>query len=112
MVVLKKIGASTLMETLVATVLIVIVFMISSMILNNLFSNTIKNNTREIEAYLNELEYLYRHERLIVPYQDDLKDWQISVEINKENNFSNIVFEALNSNTNINIAKTIRANQE
>ena len=62
MVILKKIKASTLMETLVASVLIVVVFMISSMILNNLFSNTIKSNTRAIEAHINELQYLYINE--------------------------------------------------
>ena len=39
MVVLKKIKASTLMETLVATVLIIVVFMAASMILNNMFLN-------------------------------------------------------------------------
>ncbi len=53
MVVLKKIKAFTLMETLVATVLIVIVFMISSMLLNNLFYNSIKDNTIAIDAHLN-----------------------------------------------------------
>lgn len=110
MVVLKKVKASTLMETLVATVLIVLVFMISSMILNNLFSNSIKNNTREIDAYLNELEYLYRSEKLNIPYQDDFKDWQISVEAIKEENFNEIVFEALNINTNKSIIKTIHEN--
>lgn len=110
MVVLKKIKASTLMETLVATVLIIVVFMISSMILNNVFSNSIKNNTNEIDSYLNELQYLYCHEKLIVPYQDDFKDWQISVERNKNNNSSNVVFEALNRNTNKSITKIIHEN--
>lgn len=110
MVVLKKIKASTLMETLVATVLIVVVFMISSMILNNLFSNTIKNNTRTIDAYLNELQYLYKHEKIIVPYQDDYKNWQITVALYKENNSSAIVFEALNTNTHKIVIKTIREN--
>lgn len=112
MVVLEKIKASTLMETLVATVLIVVIFMISSMILNNLFSNSIKNNTRSIDAYLNELEYLYRHDKLTIPYQDDYKDWQISVVLHIENETSNAVFEASNSNTHKNLTKTIRANQE
>jgi hypothetical protein len=66
MVILKKIKASTLMETLVATVLIIIVFIIASMILNNLFFNTIKNNTTQIDAHLNELQYLYINEKLFM----------------------------------------------
>ncbi|MFI1772547.1 hypothetical protein [Thalassobellus citreus] len=111
MAILKKVKASTLMETLVATVLIMVVFMISSMILNNLFSNTIKNNTRTIDAYLNELEYLYRHKKLVVPYQDYYKDWQISVEISATKDSKTILFEALNRHTNKNIKKTIRADK-
>lgn len=112
MVVLKKIKASTLMETLVATVLIVVVFMMSSMILNNLFSNTIKNNTRTIDAYLNELQYLYKYEKLEVPYQEAFNKWQISIWLYKENGSNTVVFEASNNNTNKTITKTIRANQE
>ena len=110
MVILKKIKASTLMETLVATVLIMVVFMISSMVLNNVFSNSIKNDTNEIDSYLNELQYLYTNNKLIVPYQDDFKDWQISVKRNKNNNSSNVVFEALNRNTNKSITKIIHEN--
>lgn len=111
MVILKKVKASTLMETLVATVLIVVVFMISSMILNNLFSNSIKNNTRNIDAYLNELEYLYKNEKLIVPYQDEFEDWQISVVTIKENNSNKILFDAINSNSNKSITKKIHENR-
>lgn len=110
MVILKKIKASTLMETLVATVLIMVVFMITSMILNNLFSNTIKNNTRGIDAYLNELQYLYKHDKLIVPFQDDYNNWQISAALYKENNSNTIMFEALNTITQKTVTKTIREN--
>lgn len=109
MAVLKKIKASTLMETLVATVLIVLVFMISSMIINNLFSNSIKNNTRDIDAYLNELEYLYENEKIKIPYQDEFKDWLIVIEKDRDNQ-SNILMEALNSITNKSITKTMYEN--
>jgi len=105
MVVLKKIKASTLMETLVATVLIVIIFMISSMILNNLFSNSIKNNTRDIEAQILELQYLYENDKLRIPYNDDFKEWQIVVDSYIENNMTIIEFEATNSNTSKTILK-------
>lgn len=107
MVILKKIKASTLMETLVATVLIVVVFMISSMILNNIFSNSIKNNTREVDAYLNELEYLYKSDKLKLPYYDDLDDWKISIISLNENNYKSVEFEALHTITNKTKTKVI-----
>ena len=100
MVILKKIKASTLMETLVATVLIVVVFMISSMILNNIFSNSIKSNTREIDTYLNELEYLYKNEKLKLPYYDDFGDWKISIVTINTNSYKSVEFEAQNTITN------------
>lgn len=106
MVILKKIKASTLMETLVATVLIVAVFMIASMILNNLFSNTIKNNTRAVDAQINELQYLYINKKLNIPYYDDFQSWEISVEKND----NNIIFDAINTKTNRTISKTYIAN--
>ncbi len=100
MVVLKKINAATLMETLVASVLIVIVFMISSMILNNMFFNSIKNNTRAIKAHLNELEYLYINKKINTPYLDDFKNWEVSIKSFKEDNQIKILFEATNTKTN------------
>ncbi|GAA3614532.1 hypothetical protein Q4Q39_02680 [Flavivirga amylovorans] len=111
MVILKKIRASTLMETLVATVLIVVVFMISSMILNNLFSNTIKNNTRTIDTHLNELEYLYINEQLEIPYQDDFNNWEVSITEYKENQSNKIEFEAINRTINKTVTKTIGEKQ-
>lgn len=107
MVVLKKIKASTLMETLVATVLIVIIFMISSMILNNLFSNSIKNNTNDINAELSELQYLYENDKLIIPYNADFKNWKIAVDSYKENMSTIVEFEATNTKTSKNLTKQI-----
>lgn len=106
MVILKKIKASTLMETLVATVLIIVVFMIASMILNNLFSNSIKSNTRAIENHLNELEYLFINEKLELPYYDDFKSWEVTIESHKSKNHSSIIIEAINTETNQIIQKT------
>lgn len=111
MAVLKKIKASTLMETLVATVLIVVIFMISSMLLNNLFYNSIKNNTRAIDAHLNELQYLYQNEKLILSYQDDFNAWSISIVSLKENGKNTIVFDALNRNTTKTIERKILENK-
>ena len=110
MVVLKKIKASTLMETLVASVLIVVIFMIASMILNNLFSNTIKSNTRVIEAHINELQYLYKNEKLTLPYYDDLDKWSVEVKTFKEQNMPKVLFEANHMETKQNYSKSIYAN--
>ncbi len=108
MVVLKKIKGSTLMETLVATVLIVVVFMISSMILNNLFSNSITSNTRNIDAYLNELEYLQQHDKLLLPYYGTYKFWEVSVIAHMKHGENVVVLEAVNPNTDKIISKTIK----
>ncbi|WP_298899795.1 hypothetical protein [uncultured Psychroserpens sp.] len=88
------------METLVATILIIVIFMVASMILNNLFSNSIKNNTRQITAHLNELEYLHYNEKLSLPYQDDYEDWTISVTTEKEQHQNIVLFSAFNAATN------------
>lgn len=105
MVVLKKIKASTLMETLVATVLIVIIFILASMILNNLFSNSIKNNTGIIETQLSELQYFYEHGKLQLPYQETFKDWNIRINEFEENGKNFIEFEAIHSKTKKNVTR-------
>jgi len=107
MAVLKKVKASTLMETLVATVLIVVIFMLASMILNSLFSNTIKNNTSEIHTYLNELEYQHQANILQLPYRDEHNNWMISIENIKKNNQSFIELEAINKELNKTITKRL-----
>ena len=109
MVILKKLKASTLMETLVATVLIMVIFMVASMILNNLFFNTIKNNTRAITAKLNEIEYLYINKKIELPYNDDYKNWMISIEQISNSDFINI--KATNEITKKIIEKEIYKNE-
>lgn len=110
MVVLIKFKASTLIETLVASVLIVLVFMLSSMIVNNLFSNTVKGGTKDLKVYLNELEYLYIQDQLIIPYNDDFKDWQITIYKHKAHKTSTILLEAINSSTNKTVKKILYEN--
>lgn len=111
MVVLKKVKASTLMETLVATVLIVAVFMIASLILNNLFSNSIKNNTNAIHNRLNELEYNIIHDNIQLPYKEDFDSWIIYIDSYKKNNESIIELEATQVDTKKEIIKTIYGNK-
>lgn len=110
MVVLKKVKASTLMETLVATVLIVAVFMIASLILNNLFSNSIKNSTQAIDNRLNELEYYVIHNSIQLPYKEDFESWTIYIDTYKENNKPIIELEAKQIDTKKEIVKTIHGN--
>lgn len=76
----KRIKASTLMETMVATVLIVVIFMLSSLILNNLFTVQVKGNLQPLKTHLDEVEYLYSNEKLVVPYYEEWNDWSISIE--------------------------------
>lgn len=96
MAVLKKIKASTLMETLVATVIIVIIFMVSSLLLNSLFNNTVKYDTNAIQTHLSELMYLSEHHQIKIPYEDEFNDWIISVEkVSKK-----LVFEATHKENN------------
>ncbi len=77
--VVLKIKASTLMETMVATVLIVVIFMFSSLILNTVFKSSIKNRTLPIRSHLDKLEYLYINQRIELPYNQIWKVWNVSM---------------------------------
>ncbi len=110
MVILKKLKATTLMETLVATVLIVVVFMLASMILNNLFSSTIVANTRNMNTALNKIEYLYFNDKLTLPYDEVIGDWTLSVERRKAQPKDIILLEAYNTKTQKHIIRKHSAN--
>lgn len=99
MALLKKIKASTLMETLVATVLIVVIFMVSSMVLNNLLSGNIRQNTEIAEERLNILEYQYKNNGLTIPYYEDFESWEISISKDENNGLSVVILEAENPQT-------------
>ena len=75
-------------------------------ILNSLFSNTIKNDATQVETYLNELEYLIHLKKLELPYDDNLNDWEISVERVSEMDKKLIVFEAVNNKMNKTLTRT------
>ncbi len=84
MVILKKIRAATLIETLTASVLIIIVFMIASLSFNNVFTNHIKRENSTIENRIKELEYLCIHETIQLPYTEDFGAWEIELLAEKE----------------------------
>lgn len=99
MALLKRIPASTLMETLVATVLIVVIFMISSMLLNNFLSVKIKENADTVKERLHKLEYVFENKEIDVPYYEEFGSWEITIEsVEKEGN-SLIIFTATNLET-------------
>lgn len=100
MAVLKKIKASTLMETLVATVLIVVVFMVSSMVLNNLFANSIGLNENEVRQELMRLQYQYQNDQLRLPYHAELGDWEIQVGVVRWQLGNQILFTARHQSGN------------
>ncbi|MBW1296908.1 hypothetical protein [Aquimarina litoralis] len=84
MVILKKIRAATLIETLTASVLIIIVFMIASLSFNNIFSNHLSGDRSAIENRIKELEYQVLHQNIKLPYTEDFDTWEI--EITTKNN--------------------------
>ncbi|WP_409557563.1 hypothetical protein [Allomuricauda sp. SCSIO 65647] len=91
---MRKVRASTLMETLVATVLIVVVFMTASMVLNNLFANSIQLNDNKIRQELLRLQYQHQNEQLQVPYYAEFGPWQIEVSEIDWQSTTQTVFEA------------------
>lgn len=97
------------METLIATVLIMVIFMTASLILNNVFSNSMKSNSRAIDAKLNELEYLYRSDKLQIPHRDDYEDWSISIL--KDSAPKMVTIEASNAKTKKTVERQINENE-
>ncbi len=107
MVILKKLKASTLIETVTASIIIIIVFTIASLTLNNVFSNTITRDTSRIRNYINKLEYEYLNKKITIPYKEIHKNWEISVTSQKENLTQWVVFQAKNSSSKVMFFKKI-----
>lgn len=80
MVVLKKLKAASLVETLTATVIIVVVFIIASMSFNNVFLNTIKSDDTLLQNRLEEITYFIQHDKLGLPFYEEGPYWVISGE--------------------------------
>lgn len=90
----KKIPATTLMETLVATSIILIVFVVASLVLNNTFRTIATKDTFSVQNRLETLQYLLLHEKLIVPYYEDFKEYEISIERTSEDGIDFITYKA------------------
>lgn len=72
-----RISASSIVETLVASVIIVLVFSIASLALNNVFRATILSDKSSIENHAYKLIYLYEKEKLILPFYENYKGWEV-----------------------------------
>ncbi|KAA2216572.1 hypothetical protein [Maribacter flavus] len=107
MALLKKIKASSLMETLVATVLIVIIFMVSSLVLNNIVTNNIRNNTEKVAERLVQLEYAIHHRALEVPFLETFGDWEIEISNQGNTKDNRLLIKAFNTRTNKEISKSV-----
>ncbi|WP_394973715.1 hypothetical protein [uncultured Croceitalea sp.] len=99
MVVLKKLKASTLMETMVATVLIVVLFMIASLVMNSLVATQAERDQGGIEARIRQLEYFYISDKIELPYVEEWQQWEIEVSSQKEGALDLVKFTAIEPNT-------------
>lgn len=93
------------METITASVIIIIVFAIASLTLNNVFTSTINNDTNQIENHLYKLEYQYVNNKISIPYNVVIENWEIGIAKVEENGSNWIVFEAVNTVTKKTVVK-------
>lgn len=80
MVVLKKLKASTLVETIVASVIILLVFGISSSIINQVYKTTLNNDKSKIDYQIDKLLYQYEHNAVLTPYKEEFDTFILSLE--------------------------------
>ena len=84
MVVLKKIKAATIVESLVSSALILIVFVFASLSLNNVFKTAVNQNDRQLNQRVHELQYLHSHGLISLPFYDDNPNWEIEITQQEE----------------------------
>lgn len=99
MVVLKKIKASSLIETITASVIIVIIFSMSLFILQRVFENKINNDTSVIINHIHQLEYRLKNNDISIPYQETFENWEITIQPVEENMTPWIVCKAAHIKT-------------
>lgn len=90
------------METLVATSIIIIVFVVASLILNNTFRNLMTHDTFSVENRMEELHYLYKNKKLSLPYNEEFKKFEISLDREFQGEVSYLIIEG---NSTINTKK-------
>lgn len=77
MYVLKKVKGETLIETLVATIILLVVFGFSMALLLSVVKNTLTDSSGELRFYLYKKCYLYRHEKIEIPYSETFEKFTI-----------------------------------
>lgn len=82
--VLRKIKASSLVETLAASVLIMIVFMIANLSFTSILTNQRHSKTAILENKIRELEYLVYHHQLSLPYEEEFMQIPIAIVYKNE----------------------------
>lgn len=102
---IRKLKASTIVETLIASLIIILVFTIASLTLNNVFKATIKKDTTLIHYRLNKLSYLLQNDKLSIPYFEEYKGWDISIKDSNSDPMNGSIIHAKRESKQIN--KTI-----
>ncbi|RLD85012.1 MAG: hypothetical protein DRJ07_03975 [Bacteroidetes bacterium] len=102
---LKKLRASTIIETLVASVIIIIIFTIASLTLNNISKGLVKKDTSIIDNRFTKLIYLHRNNKIEIPHQEDFYDWEINIEKETIDRIPILSIKANNINTNRTVQK-------
>lgn len=82
-ILIKKIKATTLVESLVSSAIILIVFVFSSLSLNSLFSGSVRSDDSQLQNRIQELSYLYNNDKLSLPYDEETDQWEL-ILLNKE----------------------------
>lgn len=101
----KRVKASSLTEVLVASVLILVVFGIAVVTFDSTLQSTININTQPVETELNELQYLYKHGKIKLPFKDAVGNWEINVEKKVIQNETIVFFDAIHKSTKKRITK-------
>lgn len=110
--VLKKIKASSLNEVLVATIIIVIIFSLAITILSNITKSVVQKNTKSIENKLNELVYLYRNKKIMLPYKNEDELWNVNIIKSTESNFNIIEFQISSKKTRKTLSRKLTYRNE
>jgi hypothetical protein len=97
MVVLKKIKASTLLETMVATVLLVVIFAVASNLMFSLLASESRGNIGSLKNRIYELEYAVIQNQISLPYQETWNTWEIQLWQGTSSERIIVDFSALNT---------------
>lgn len=112
MVILKKVKSSSLLESIIATVLIVVIFMVSSLVINNIYFNTFHQKKEIVEKRLNELEYYLLNDKLELPFEEEIENWNIEVTAIQDEKLQKIIqLKGTNIITNKEVTRKIILNE-